>query len=443
MVFDNAFTPVPLCGPARASLLTGKRPIHHGILFNKESGCAAGRDFFEPQTGYAGLLADRGYRCTHVGKWHIGTKIGPADYGLEGVFYPGYGNPAFGSGKLHPHYRAYIEKLDMTGLDLRDALYGAGNSRQPGALLAAIHDGGERASLPYYLAEQTIAAIREAASANQPFFVSCNFWGPHAPYVLPESYMNMYDLADVDLPDTAAEDLADRPKLHRDYVDYWGVRDLTREQWTRLVAACYGYVSLIDAQIGRILATLTDLGVEQDTAVLFTSDHGGMVGSHGLVDKGPFLYDPVCRIPQIIRLPGRQSAGQRSDAIVYNMDLMPTLLEIAGAEAPPDLDAKSILPLCQGAPDAFAERRAAFVEYHGHQIPAFGRMVRTDRFKYVFNGSGLDEFYDVHADPEERTNRVNDTTYRDQLTELRETLADYLIEQKDPVLRFYLKTRLD
>lgn len=438
IVFDNAFTPVPLCAPARASLLVGKRPIHHGILFNCESGCVAGRDFIEPQLGFGQILRQEGYQCAHIGKWHIGTTLTPADCRFDGVYYPRYGYP-----EAHSHYLDYLRRLGQPGFVLRDQRYGTGPSGKQRSLLTAVQQGGIEASVPYYLAEQTMAAIRTAAGAGQRFFVACNFWGPHAPYILPESHMHMYDPAAIAPPSTSGDDLSDKPRLHSDYARYFGVQDLDADQWAQLVAACYGYVSLIDEQVGRMLAYLDELGVADDTAIIFSTDHGGMVGSHGLMDKGPFLYDPVCRIPLIVRLPDGRAAGTRDDHIVYNMDLMPTFLELAGAAVPDRLDAASLLPLWTGRPDEFADRPAAFSEYHGHQVPAFGRMVRTGDFKYVFNACGLDELYDLQADPFERRNLIDDSTCRHRLAELRGMLADYLRDQGDPVLRFYLGTRFD
>ena len=438
VLFENAFTPVPLCAPARASLLVGRRPIHHGILFNCESGCVAGRDFARPEVGFGRRLRERGYQCAHLGKWHIGTELTPCDCGFDGVYYPGYGYP-----EAHPHYLDHLRRHGLGGFALRDQRRGAGSSAREGPLLMAIQDGGVEASVPYYLADQAIAAIHAAVEARRPFFVACNFWGPHAPYILPERHMRMYDPAAVAPPATSAEDLAVKPQLHRDYARYWGVPGFDAERWAELVAACYGYVSLLDEQVGRMLASLEDLGVAEETAVIFTTDHGGMVGAHGLPDKGPFLYDPVCRIPLIVRLPGGRGAGTRDEHIVYNMDLMPTFLELAGAAAPDELDGASLVPLWTGRQDSFPGRPAAFCEYHGHQVPAFGRMVRTQRHKYVFNGCGLDELYDLQDDPLERRNLIHDRTCRDRLAELRAILADYLRQEHDPVLRFFLGTRFE
>jgi arylsulfatase A-like enzyme len=437
VVFENAFTPTPICGPARASLLTGLLPVHHGILFNCESGCAAGKDFLAPPVGFGRRLGEAGYTCRHVGKWHIGTKLTPAECGFEGQFYPGYGYPAD-----HPHYLQYLQRLGVGGFQLRDPVHGRYPNGQRAFLLSAVQEGGVEASVPHYLAEQTIAALQSAAESGRPFFVACNFWGPHAPYILPASYMTMYDPQALPPPADLDDDLADKPALHRDYSRYWGIEQFTWHEWARLHAACYGYISLIDFQVGRILGALDRLGLAERTAVILTSDHGGMVGSHRLADKGPFLYDPVCRVPMIVRLPGGAGAGQRCERIVYNMDLMPTFLELAGLRVPEGLDAASLVPLLEGRADGFPDRPAAFCDYHGHQVPALGRMVRTQRLKYCFNACGRDELYDLQADPLELRNLLDDPARRDDLAALRAALAAELRRRSDPVLRFFEGTRM-
>ncbi len=437
VVFENAFAPTPLCAPARASLLTGRLPIHHGLLFNVESGCVAGRDFLRPEVGFGQILRAQGYDCRHVGKWHIGTTLTPADCGFEGIHYPGYGYP-----EAHPHYLEYLSRLGISGFLLREQRYGRRASGRRGPLLAAVQEGGLQASVPCYLAGQTVEAIGQSVRAGRPFFVACNFWGPHAPYILPEEYMHMYDPAETPAAPEPPGVLDDKPAIHRDYARYWGTQDFDRDEWSALLAACYGYVSLIDEQVGRLLVWLEELGVAGETVVIFSTDHGGMVGSHGLMDKGPFLYDPVCRIPLIVRLPGAAASGCRPRQIAYNTDLMPTFLELAGAAIPDGLDGSSLVPLWTGREGEFPRREAAFAEFHGHQVPAFGRMARTERLKYVFNACGLDELYDLSADPGESRNLIAEPSRRGDVAAMRELLRDHLARQGDPVLRYYLATRM-
>ena len=231
-----------------------------------------------------------------------------------------------------------------------------------------------------------------------------------------------------------------KPRVQSDYLDYWGIRDFTWGEWERLVRGAFGYTTLIDDQVGRILSALSELGVEETTAVVYTSDHGGMVGAHRLCDKGPFLYDEICRVPLIAKVPGVTTPGAREAAWVYNVDLMPTVLELAGAPVPEGLDARSILPVLR---EGASREEVAFIEFHGHQLPYSQRLVRTPTHKYIFNGPDVDELYDLGADPHELTNLVADTGSAGVLKDLRERLHAFLREAGDPILRYYAGSRLN
>ena len=199
-------------------------------------------------------------------------------------------------------------------------------------------------------------------------------------------------------------------------------------------------MTLIDDEVGRILSTLEELGVAGDTAVIYTTDHGGMVGSHGLADKGPHLYEEELRIPLIVNIPV-VTKGARSNAYVYNMDLMPTILEMAGAGVPEPLDALSLMPILRGEKESVRDR-AAFVEFHGHQCPYSQRVVQTDEAKYIYNVPEFDELYDLKNDPAEMNNVVGDPEYRPLLARMREMLWDYIKANNDPINRFYRLARL-
>ncbi len=434
VVFDHAFTPVPICSPARASLVTGLRPVHHGIIHNPESGTVAGRDFLKKPVTLAEIMREKGYRSTICGKWHVGTALPPSECGFEGVSYPGYGYPS-----EHPHYLEYLKGLGCD-FSYRDDFRGRPADGSRGLLFSATQVGPVEASVPYYLAEQAIVAIRRAAERKEPFFVRCDFWGPHAPYIIPEPYASMYDPADMPEWPNFRDDLSRKPSIQRTMKRYWGIQDFTWDDWSRLVAACYGYATLIDDQAGRLLRALEEADVAEDTAVIYTSDHGGMVGAHGLSDKGPHMYDEECRIPLVARVPGVTSAG-RSDAFVYNMDLMPTVLDLAGCGVPDGLDAASLMPILRGEREA-VHGDAVFMEFHGHQGPYTQRLARTRNGKYVFNAPEFDELYDLADDPGEMRNLVDDASRADLLREMRELLARHIRDTGDPIWRFFYETRM-
>ncbi|MHC4444308.1 MAG: sulfatase-like hydrolase/transferase [Planctomycetota bacterium] len=435
MVFDYAFTPTPICGPARASLITGLWPRNHGILVNLESGSVAGRDFIGEHATLAELLAAGDYRSVLCGKWHVGSNLPPEKCGFEGVFYPGYGYP-----KNHPHYLDYLKKLGTT-FKLREEMYSPTPDGHDKTLLAAVQKGPAEVAIPHYLVDQAIAAIKQSAKSGQPFFIRCDFWGPHAPYIVPEPYASMYDPQQIEPWPNFDDSLTGKPEIQRAYRRYWGIENFTWDEWSRLVAMCYGYCTLIDDEVARMRAALAESGVADNTVIFYTSDHGGMVGAHDLADKGPYLYDEICRIPFVAYVPGLP-AGRRSDALVYNMDLMPTLLDLAGCEVPSGLDAVSFMPVLKGEHERVRQDDTVYMEFHGHHQPYSQRLVRTRRAKYIYNPAEIDELYDLEHDPHELHNRAADPAYADHLNEMRQIMRQWLEKLNDPVLKFFDGERL-
>jgi len=249
----------------------------------------------------------------------------------------------------------------------------------------------------------------------------------------------MYD--DVAVPEwpNFHESFEGKPEIQRRYLDYWGIRGLTWDDWELLVRGAYGYTTLIDDQVGRILAAIAELGLDEDTAVIYTADHGGMVGAHRLADKGPFLYDEICRIPFVARIPGITNPDTRNANWIYNYDIMPTALELGGAAVPDGLDAESILPILRGDE---SRTKVAHVEFHGHQAPYCQRMIRTETHKYVFNAPETDELYDLANDPHEMRNLVADSASSAILAELRSHMYLYLSRTGDPIRVFFEATRM-
>ncbi len=275
---------------------------------------------------------------------------------------------------------------------------------------------------------------------KEKFFLNVNFWGPHAPYIIPDPYFSMYDDLEIQPWSNFEETFENKPAIQQDYLSYFGIQDFTWREWQRMVRACYGYATLIDDQIGRIIKTVKELGLYEDTAIIFTSDHGGMVGAHRLCDKGPYLYDEILRVPFIARIPDLTKEGTRNGNWIYNYDLMPTFIDIAGGRIADQLDASSILPVLRGTE---TRESVMFGEFYGHQVPTSQRVVRTEKFKYIFNGSHIDELYDLELDASELTNVINDPEHKKALQELRERLLQHIRESGDLIERYYIRTRLE
>ncbi|HEX3956168.1 MAG TPA: sulfatase-like hydrolase/transferase [Trebonia sp.] len=426
--FANAFTPTAMCTPSRASLLTGVLPFRHGLLANHERNVGYREELDERYPTFAGPLRSSGYQAGHVGKWHAGARLGPADHGFDGIDYPGWGNPV-----RHPDYLAYLAERGLPEFSLRTHVRGTFPNGQPGNLLAGITDQPAEATFEYYLAERTIERLRGYAEAyhreGRPFYLACDWFGPHLPYCLPESYYRRYDPATIKLPASLAETFDAKPMVQRHYSEHWAFDTLSLQQWRELTAAYWGYVTLIDEQAGRILAALEELDLAGRTMVAFTADHGEFTGSHRLHDKGPAMYDDIYRIPLVIAGPGMR-AGVVEDRFATLMDLTPTLLELAGTAVPEYYDGTSLVPLLRGDP-APAWRDSVVAEFHGHHFPYPQRMLRTTRYKLVINPADRNELYDLAADPDELHNRYDHRELREVRDQLMRDLYDQLRDRGD------------
>lgn len=408
VVFDNAFTPTAICTPARATMLTGVLPFRHKLLANYERNVGYPEELTAIPT-FSEALRGAGYNCALVGKWHIGQNLGPSTFGFDGEHFPGWGNTV-----RHPAYLAWLYEHHYPAHRRISEIRGRFPNGEPGNLLAGILDQPAEATFEHFLATQTIDALsrygQEWRRDRRPFHLSCHFFGPHLPYLLPHEDYDRFDPKIVTLPHSMAETFAGKPLVQRHYSDHWSCDDFTPEEWQKLIAIYWGYSALIDRQIGLILEALRELGLWQDTAVVFTADHGEFTGAHRLNDKGPAMYDDIYRIPLIVRLPG--VAAARSGEYVTLTDLPATYLDLGGVSPFPLSDGRSLVPMLRGD-DEEPRPREVIAEFHGHHFPYPQRMLRTDCWKLVINPASINELYDLRADPSELTNLYGNPQVKD------------------------------
>ncbi|MFC5972235.1 sulfatase-like hydrolase/transferase [Halomarina salina] len=410
--FDRAYTPVSICTSARASLLTGLYPHAHGMLNNSHEADAVRTELPPDVPTFGERLRDAGYENTYAGKWHVDQRRGPEAFGFEYV--GGADDVGYADADLDDEIRT----ADGT-------LVSARTTRPPESLPAA------------RLADRTIEMLQRWADGTSgadggPFFHRTDFVGPHFPYVVPEPYASLYDPEDVDPWPSYAETFAGKPAVHERYRHYRGVADFDWATWAEAVSMYFGFVTFIDEQVGRILDALDDLGLAESTAVVHAADHGDFAGAHRQFNKGPLMYEDTYRIPLVVRHPSVEG-GRRSDAFVRLQDLMPTFLDWADAPVPDGLHGRSIDPLLAGdRPDDWPT--SVYAQYHGDEFGLYSqRMVRTDRYKFVYNGPDRNELYDLHADPHELNNLVDHADYRDAASETSDRLVEWMERVDDPL----------
>ncbi|MDN6202690.1 MAG: sulfatase-like hydrolase/transferase [Micrococcaceae bacterium] len=432
-VFERAYTPTAICTPARSSLLTGKHPFEHGLLANYEWNSGAREELPDGTPTFADELHRQGYRLGHVGKWHVGRHRGPEYYGFEGKHLAGALN-TFDD----PDYVQWLEDHGHPAFKIVEPVYTTASDGSQGHLIAGITEQPTEATFEAWLADQTIAKLREFAAGTgaegnddgTPFFLSCHIFGPHLPYLIPRQWYDLVDPSDIELPGSFAETFHGKPQVQQTYAEYWSTESFSTEEWKKLTAVYWGYVAMIDHEIGRILAVVDELGLADDTVTMFTADHGEFTGAHRLNDKGPAMYEDIYRIPAIVAEPGQE--GRREEKFVSLQDFTASFIDIAGGNAE-GIRGESLMPACT-APLGQEWRTEIVCEFHGHHFPYAQRMIRDYRYKYIANPEGIDELYDLEADPDELNNVVDVPVYRPVLKDLRLRLYQELIRRGD---RFY------
>ena len=413
--FTSAFTPIPLCVPARNCLLHGRWPVQHLCIANWDT--EAPRPPPEGLPTFIEPLKLAGYRLGYVGKWHVNREKGPLEYGFD-EYVP------------DSQYHRWREAMGLKPVPRTNGWFGEVDP----------YITPDQSRLAWG-ADRVIEMIERAVEADRPFFVRWDPSEPHLPNVVPEPYCSMYEPDKVEPWPSFPDPLSGKPFIQRQQRRTWKIDGWGWEKWAPIVARYLGEVSLMDAQIGRILASLSQLGIEKDTLVVYTTDHGDMCGGHGMIDKHFVMYEDVVHVPLILRWPKEIPAGSVCDSFVISeIDLATTICRAAGAEVPPTFVGRDLVGLARGGGD---ERANVYSTYHGNQFGLYSqRMVRDRRFKYVWNATDVDELYDLQADPGELNNLALDREYRDRLQEMRRRLLEWMEGTADPLANPWIIAQL-
>jgi arylsulfatase A-like enzyme len=422
--FTRAYTPCSLCSPARASMMTGLYAFRHGMGTNCDMYHSLASEFPDPKQFLDRGFREAGYQTHWQGKWHIGTDTGPGDYGWEGLSLPGYGNV-----RSSREFQSYLKQNNLSYDPIPEQWLNP--DRQT---LVAGRWGGPQESTPsHFLANNCIDTMDRAKSDNQPFFVNCQFWGPHGPFMPSDDFYGMHSPEDIDPWPSWNQDLGSKPRrLARERDDFYRDRPRTWKEQSTLVARYYDMCAMIDFEIGRMMSWLDQSGLRENTIVVLSADHGDMNGSHGgLHDKG-FLYDDVLKIPLVISWPSRFSHGSRED-LASNMDIMPTLMDLCDIPIPENLDGRSLLPALTDRTDR-VPRQEFLTEFHGLRFLYSQRaLITDDGWKYIFTPGDDDEIYNLESDPEELVDLSRAAKSDTPISELQDRLEAAVHSHRDPL----------
>ena len=401
VTFENAYCPSPLCVPSRSAFLTGL-PVHQVGAWDNSCPLPVS----EPT--WAHRLNAAGYETTLCGRMSIG---GPNQmHGFAQRVHPEMRPGKMGSS--FPNWDAPIRARSGTRERLETA--GAGDTLQQ--------------RYDDEVTDAAVAYLSDPARRDGPWAAVVGWFLPHTPLTVRAEYFDMYYPDHADQPSAAAQPIDTVHPQSRRFREHLGAEGLTEAQIGRARAAYYGMVSFTDAQVGRVLEALESSGTADDTLIVYTSDHGEMLGEHGLWWKSSF-YEPSVRVPLIAAWPGRIEGGSRVDTPVSLLDLTRTIVDAAGADADgivgdnlfdPELDAG----------------RAVFAEFEAHATDRPGRMVRRGRFKLNYYHGEPPELFDLQADPNETRNLAASPAHadtRDDLIAL--ALQDWVPEEIDQRVR--------
>ncbi|NOY10142.1 MAG: sulfatase-like hydrolase/transferase [Spirochaetes bacterium] len=422
--FTNAHTVCALCSPARASVFTGMYPHKHEMMNNCDMFSIIRNNFTHPEMFLYPLLEGNGYKLGYFGKWHIDSDISAIDRGFQGISVPGYGlDPGADYGfKTRPvnEYDNYIKEKGFKLPEFHPTV-----TTDQDLVMAGYIDDPVEASVPYFLTDKAIDFMRSQTLSQSPFFITLQFWGPHEISKPTYSFFKRYSSDKIPLWGNYTDDLKNRPYQYlrqRDEFECWyhGCSRLGPEKWKEVITSYYAHSTMIDYEILRILNELTKLGIDENTVVLFTSDHGNYSGARGgLFDKGVAMFEDIYHIPLFIRWP-KVTTSRIQKQLVTNMDIMPTIIEMAGIDIPDGLHGQSLVPLLKD--EKLKGREDFMAQNHGTYYLHSQRMLLWEHYKYVFTPYDIDEMYNLKEDPQELRNLLPELEGSKVVRELRNRL---------------------
>lgn len=400
MTFRRAYCQYPVCGPSRASFLSGLYPQSTGILDNKT-------DIRVARPGTVSMpqrFKESGYWTAAVGKVFHNTKFDHGEVAWNEVlrfendempmvtpireaFEAKHGSIATGKAR-----RLWRERYATIATQTRGQKPGYG----PTGLSDQQHKDGKNV-------RQITSWLENKAYGDSPFFMACGIQKPHVPFLAPDKYFDRYPRADLKFTQASPDFWRQAPKIAmtRRYEGFgfeFGVEnDALRREYMQAYHAC---ITFIDAQIGLVFDTLKHTGHWDDTIVVLTSDHGYLLGEKFMWGK-VMLFETCDRVPLVIRVPGQTKAGSLTEGLVELIDLYPTLTDLCEITAPAELQGRSLVPMLR---DATAEGKEVVytVVTRGDKL---GKAIRTGRWRYT-RWPGGEELYDLKNDPTEQTNLV-------------------------------------
>jgi iduronate 2-sulfatase len=385
IVFENAYCQFPLCGPSRNSMMSGLYPDQTRLYTLTD----LLRQVYPEAVTMSQYFQQHGYASARVGK--IYHYMNPKDIGTDG-----HDDPTSWDVRINPKGR----DKDVEAEGLIESITGKGGF---GAQLSWYADptGRDEDHTDGMVATESIKLMKKYVGEGQPFFLGVGFYKPHTPFVAPKKYFDLYDIDQIEVPTVPDGyfDTIPEPAV-KSLISRKAEAELSDELAKKSILAYWATISFVDAQIGRVLDALDEMGQRDNTVILFSSDHGYHMGEHKHYQKTT-LFEESARVPLIISVPDMGNRGAKTSSLAEMVDFYPTLAELAGLPIPEKIAGVSLVPII-GNPKARVRDSALTQLKNGN-----GYTIRTDRYRYTRweeGGEDMIELYDWQSDPDEMIN---------------------------------------
>lgn len=435
--FPQAYCTAPHCCPARASLFSGLYPSQHGVWNNVEVDNALSRGLYENVVLFPERLQQNGYHTVFSGKWHVSAYEGPCDRGFEVNLHEYISN----YGRFAPVNRPRTKAWENVYAKPFEGQPHSGK-RPFGTLWREGYPDHQQfgVNVDKYGDAVTVDAACEAIQnhgGKKPLFLYVGVTGPHDPYDPPKEFLELYRTEEIQLPENFEDDLKDKPNLYRRTQDRY---TMTKQEHLECLRHYLAFTSYEDALFGKLLQTLEQSEIKDNTYVFYLSDHGDYAGAHGLWAKGLPCFREAYHICALMAGPGIQ--GERSiNELVSITDFAPTILELAGIRAEPEMTGYSLVPFANGK-TPLSWRTEHYTQTNGNELYGIQRAVWNKKWKYVFNGFDYDELYDLENDPGEVKNLIEQKELQPIVRQMCEKLWEFARKTKDDCTCPYIMVSL-
>ena len=397
--FNRAHTANPVCSPARASIMTGLLPHNHGVTTVTHTVDEDQSNLRTDKEHWAQRLKEDGYKTAYFGKWHVERSRKLEDFGWDDYsFIDGLSDEYINANKIHKE--SIIEELPHLYIDNppgydNTPFYGISDIDTDKRVLGLVSNGAKE-----YLNQ---------ADTDKPWACFVSVIEPHDPFISTKKYYDMYENIELRLPKSFNDELLDKPNIYRRGQKVF--ENMTKQDHIECIRNYYAMVTEIDHEYGKIIDLLKEKGELENTIIIFTSDHGEALASHGIYAKNLAAFEEIYRIPMIISGPGIKE-NKESDDLVSSMDLCPTILDLFDQKEISNIDSNSFKDiLCTEEVNTIQK---SFAEYDGTRLQLKQRVLWYKNLKYIFNGFDYDELYDLDSDPNEMKNLIDSDHHKNE-----------------------------